>query len=320
MASSPTQQASDSARRRAYEMVRLGARQARDGQVLEDPQDAVGWPLTADTRDYLDRLLRDQGVVTDSGQGRAGGSVARVAMTDLVPAEPAPGLGQVTIRELLHRVVPATPIVQYRLASEDDQVLLVEQVVSLGDEPLFHAVGYSPVDTADHVSAAIRAIDRHPRSLDMAGLFLDFFGVPLGRVTVGIGAVRADLRTARLLKTEPDTATLVREFWQYDTVGRPRSYNFTQFRPDRVRLVVRQRMRHRASGASGAINTLLVLPGKETCPEQHGSCRATDVAIAIDRPVGRRCPPCPGPPRVMAAGPVASPTDRCLYKARHESG
>jgi hypothetical protein len=269
MALSTTQHAGSSARRRAYEMMRLQARQARAGQVLDDPEDSVGWPLTADTRDYLDGLLRDQGVVAGYGPGRVAEPVARVGMTDLVPAEPVPGLGRVTIRELLHRVVPATPIVQHRLATADDRVLLVEQVVSLGDEPLFHAVGYSPVDTADHVSAAIRAIDRHPRDLDMAGLFLDFFGVPLGRVAVGIGAVRADLRTARLLKIEPDTATLVREFWQYDAAGRPRSYNFTQFRPDRIRLVVRQRIRHRGGGASGAINTLLVLPGKETRPEQH---------------------------------------------------
>jgi DNA-binding GntR family transcriptional regulator len=170
-------------------------------------------------------------------------SPAAVALTDLVPVEPAPALGRVTIRELLHRVVPATPIVRQRLATEDDRVLLVEQVVSLGDEPLFHAVGYSPVDTADHVSSTIRALDRHPRRLDMDALFLELFGVPLGRVAVGVGAVRADLRTARLLKIEPGTATLVREFWQYDAAGRPRSYNFTQFRPDRVRLVVRQRMR-----------------------------------------------------------------------------
>jgi DNA-binding GntR family transcriptional regulator len=207
MASSATPPAGSSAHRRAREMMRLEARLAPDGQ--------------------------------------APGSVARVAITDLVPAEPAPGLGRVTIRELLHRVVPATPIVQHRLATEDDRVLLVEQLVSLGDEPLFHAVGYSPVDTAEHVSAAVRAIDRHPRDLDMAGLFLDFFGVPLGRVAVGVGAVRADLRTARLLKVEPDTATLVREFWQYDTAGRPRSYNFTQFRSDRIRLVVRQPIRPR---------------------------------------------------------------------------
>ena len=142
-------------------------------------------------------------------------------MTDLVPV--APALGRVTIRELLHRVVPATPIVQDRLGADNDQVLLVEQVVSLGAEPLFHAVGYSPADTADHVSATIRAVDRHPRGLDMAELFQVLFGVPLGRVKVGVGAVRADLRTARLLKIEAGTAILVREFLQYDVAGPART-------------------------------------------------------------------------------------------------
>src|ERR1700760_477644 len=131
--------------RRAYEMLRLEARLACGGQALEDPRDAVGWPLDAGTRDYLDGLLREQGIVVGSGGDRVAGPVARIAMTDLVPLEPAPGLGRVTIRELLHRVVPATPIVQHRLATEDERVLLVEQVVSLGDEPLFHAVGYSPM-------------------------------------------------------------------------------------------------------------------------------------------------------------------------------
>ena len=197
-----------SALRRDYEMMRLAARQARDNQMLEDLQDSAGWSLPAD-----------------------------MAMTDLVPV--APALGRVTIRELLHRVVQATPIVQDRLGADNDQVLLVEQVVSLGAEPLFHAVGYSPADTADHVSATIRAVDRHPRGLDMAELFQVLFGVPLGRVKVGVGAVRADLRTARLLKIEAGTAILVREFLQYDVAGRPRSYNFTQFRPDRVRFVAR---------------------------------------------------------------------------------
>ena len=177
-----------SALRRDYEMMRLAARQARDNQMLEDLQDSAGWSLPAD-----------------------------MAMTDLVPV--APALGPVTIRELLHRVVPATPIVRDRLGADNDQVLLVEQVVSLGAGPLFHAVGYSPADTADHVSATIRAVDRHPRGLDMAELFQVLFGVPLGRVEVGVGAVRADLRTARLLKIEAGTAILVREFLQYD-VGR----------------------------------------------------------------------------------------------------
>ena len=47
------------------------------------------------------------------------------------------------------------------------------------------------------------------------------------------------LRTARLLKIKAGTAILVREFLQYDAAGRPRSYDFTQFRPDRVRFVAR---------------------------------------------------------------------------------
>ena len=220
--------------------------------------------MPAEARDYVTGLLRRQGVICDAGTGRvAAGSVARVAMTDLVPVEPSAALGRVTIREVLHRVVPATPVVQHRLAMRDDRVLLVEQVVSLGDEPLFHAVGYSPVDTADRVSAGIRAIDRHPRALDMGELFLALFGVPLGRVAVGVGAVGADLRTARLLKIEPGTATLVREFWQYDADGRPRSYNFTQFRPDRVRLVARQRAGHRREA-----------PGRADGPDPAGESTA----------------------------------------------
>jgi DNA-binding GntR family transcriptional regulator len=189
--------------------------------------------------------LEHQACAIGAAARQAAGPPARMAMTDLVPVEPPPQLGRVTIRELLHRVVPVTPIVRDRLATDDDRVLLVEQVVSLGDDPLFHAVGYSPVDTAERVSAGIRAIDRHPHAIDMAALFLELFGVPLGRVAVGVGAVRADLRTARLLKIEPGAATLVREFLQFDADGRPRSYNFTQFRPDRVRLVARQRMRQR---------------------------------------------------------------------------
>jgi hypothetical protein len=223
--------------RRSYEMMRLAARQARDDQMIEDLQDSAGWSLPADTRDYLVGILGRHGIVTDARTGRVASSVAHMAMTDLVPV--APALGRVTIRELLHRVVPATPIVQDRLGADNDQVLLVEQVVSLGAEPLFHAVGYSPADTADHVSATIRGIDRHPGGLDMAELFQVLFGVPLRRVAVGVGAVRADLRTARLLKIEAGTAILVREFLQYDVAGRPRSYNFTQFRPDRVRFVAR---------------------------------------------------------------------------------
>jgi DNA-binding GntR family transcriptional regulator len=226
-----------SALRRDYEMMRLAARQARDSQLLEDLQDSAGWSLPSDSHDYLVGILGRHGVVTDAGGGQVASSVVHMAMTDLVPV--APALGRVTIRELLHRVVPATPIVQDRLGADNDEVLLVEQLVSLGTEPLFHAVGYSPADTADHVSATIRGLSRHPGELDMAELFQSLFGVALGRVAVGVGAVRADLRTARLLKVETGTGILVREFLQYDAAGRPRSYNFTQFRPDRVRFVAR---------------------------------------------------------------------------------
>jgi hypothetical protein len=223
--------------RRSYEMMRLAVRQARDREMLEDLQDSAGWSLPAESRDQLVSVLDRHGIVTDADTGQVANSVAYMAMTDLVPV--APALGRVTIRELLHKRVPATPIVQDRLGADNDQVLLVEQVVSLGSEPLFHAVGYSPADTAERVSAGIRAIDRHPRQLDMAELFQALFGVPLGRVEVGVGAVRADLRTARLLKIEAGTGILVREFLQFDAAGRPRSYNFTQFRPDRIRFVAR---------------------------------------------------------------------------------
>jgi GntR family transcriptional regulator len=237
-----TQSSIGSALRRDYEMMRLAARHAPGHQMIEDLQDSAGWSLPADARDYLVELLGRHGIVTGEGTGQTASAVVHMAMTDLVPA--AHALGRVTIRELLHRVVPATPIVADRLGPDSDQVLLVEQAVSLGDEPLFHAVGYSPADTAEHVSATIRAIDRHPRGLDMAELFQVLFGVPLGRVEVGVGAVRADLRTARLLKIEAGTAILVREFLQYDAAGRPRSYNFTQFRPDRVRFVTRHQRRN----------------------------------------------------------------------------
>ncbi|MFT4087694.1 MAG: UTRA domain-containing protein [Gordonia sp. (in: high G+C Gram-positive bacteria)] len=221
---------------RTYELLRMSARRrgrltSSDPFVIAEAELAPG--LSNDAAVQLER----QRVVAWDEDRWTPTPVVRMGIIDLVPTELPVSMGRLTIRELVHGIVPATPVVQGRLRNTDDRVLLVEQLVLVGDEPLFHAVGYSPLDTADHVSASIRRLDRHPTKLDMPGLFETFFGTRLGRITVGVSAVRADLRTSRLLRLEAGTATLVREFLQYDVEGRARSYNFTQFHPDRVRLV-----------------------------------------------------------------------------------
>jgi GntR family transcriptional regulator len=157
-----------------------------------------------------------------------------MGIAELVPSDLPPDAGSLTVREILHQIVPATTILQHRLQFDDDQVLMIEQVILLGGVPLFHAIGYSSVETADRVSRVLTGLDRHPRHIPLADVFEQMFGAPLGRVETTIEATRTEARITRLLQIEPTAATLVRELTAYDIHGRPRSYNFMHFRADRI--------------------------------------------------------------------------------------
>ena len=212
-------------------------------------------------------------------------------MTDLVPV--APALGRVTIRELLHRVVPATPIVQDRLGADNDQVLLVEQVVSLGAEPLFHAVGYSPADTADHVSATIRAVDRHPRGLDMAELFRSCSACLSGasrwesarcaRTCAPRGCSRSRPVPPSWCGSSCSTTWPAAALVQLHPVpAGPGQARGTA--PGHPRPGPGWEGLTWCRCPSGAINTLRASRGQVTRRAEHGSCRATDVAVSRHRP------------------------------------
>ena len=133
--------------------------------------------------------------------------------------------------------------------AENQQVLLVEQVVSLGAEPLFHAVGYIPGHRRSmfpRPSAASTGTGRPGHGRAVPG----HVRRALGRVAGSRRGARGSPH-ARLLKIEAGPPSWCASSCSTTWPGRPRSYNFTEFRPDRVRFVARHPAARACPGPDG---------------------------------------------------------------------
>jgi GntR family transcriptional regulator len=178
--------------RRAHDLIRASIRLGLDGgRPFQTEHQLVR--MMATSRNALRgamKLLADEGLLSRrAGQGtRVSGSILSVPLSESVPAA-----GEVVVRQLETHLVPATPVMRLRLRTDDEWILMNEQLVEVDGEPLMLRVAYCPqsrvpTDLVDHTAA-----NPTYEGAELAEIFPRLFGVELGRVENTVEAVPCEL-------------------------------------------------------------------------------------------------------------------------------
>jgi GntR family transcriptional regulator len=139
------------------------------------------------------------------------------------------------LEELDLKLVPATPVLQERLAIDADQVVLIEHLARVADVPLYVRVAYLPApEDVESFAERLRFVYAGQRSNSAA--LQDLYGVDAGDIELTVEAIPCDPRTAKLLGCQTGAPILVRERVLHDVDGRPRELSFTHLRGDRAAL------------------------------------------------------------------------------------
>ena len=229
----------DSEVRRLHDLLRAAVLRLRTGDEL--PSEAA---LTADhnatrgtVREAL-RLLRDEGLI----RRRQGLGTHAVTRTHVVGLEEAHGTitpsresllnMRMRARVLARELLPAPPIVAARLEiPRGEQVLLLEYVSLVDEEPIALATNYVAEPEASRIATAPFAFDWYA--------LLDAAGVRLGDSEFVWDAVAADATRAALLGVDAGQPLIGMEQVVHDPAGRPFNLAFIHLRGDRYRLASR---------------------------------------------------------------------------------
>lgn len=161
-------------------------------------------------------------------------SIAELPLLELLPiggwtrAEADPDRPSVSLEltELERATVLADEHIRSRLGIDDEHVLMREDLVSRGGEPLGVLVGYYPLDAPDLL------VDED----DQDGRLNAMRQVALSHVEATVEAVNCDERTAKVLKVAVGAAILVRETLVHGPDGRVGMLAYGHYRGDRVAL------------------------------------------------------------------------------------
>lgn len=161
-------------------------------------------------------------------------SISELPLLELLPvggwtrAEEDPERPSVALelRELERGTVLADEHIRTRLGIDGEYVLMREDLVTRGGEPLGVLVGYYPLDASDLL---VDAADRDGRLNAMRQ-------VALSHVEATVEAVNCDERTAKTLGIAVGAAVLVRETLVHGPDGRPSMLAYGHYRGDRVAL------------------------------------------------------------------------------------
>lgn len=194
-------------------------------------------------REALQRLAAE-GLV--ERRTRFGTSVAGRIMR-LPATEPWPvsrreldGDGEIVVRELEQRAVPATQLLCQRLGTPRyEQVLMTEHLVEVGEAPFCVRVSYRRMPPG-----LIPPAPRDPEAPMRPGppmrpedAFSHLRGPLLGELESSAESVAGEPRTSRLLDLPEESAILLRETFVRSADGSPFELAFTWYRGDRVAIV-----------------------------------------------------------------------------------
>jgi GntR family transcriptional regulator len=188
------------------------------------------------------QMLAAEGLVTR--QTRLGtsvsGKIAELPIVNIGIASVASAHDQ-NYEGITHEIIdlqyiPAPALIQNRLATTDEEVLLVESLLSLKSTPLYVTVGYICVGECSRqvLVDRVRELYRSPQDLDSSMLLL--YGKHFGHARTSIEATACDARTARLLGVAEGAPILFRDRVLYDEDGQPRDLSYSHLRGDRTAL------------------------------------------------------------------------------------
>jgi len=220
--------------RRAHDLIRASIRLGLDGgQPFKAEHELVRRMATSRNalREAL-QMLAAQGLLSRrAGQGtRVSAAIAPVSLDEAVPRGPG-----VMIHQLESHFVPATPVMRHQLRTDDEWILMSEQLVEVNGEPLMLRVGYCPQSRVrDGLVRLIRT--RAYPGAPVAEMFPRLFGVKLGTIENTIEAVPCEERSAGLLGIAVGAPVLVREMLLRGVDGVPYLLIYAHHRGDRVAL------------------------------------------------------------------------------------
>jgi GntR family transcriptional regulator len=225
-------------RRRAHDLLRAGIRAGVvERHLVEDALTASLWSSRNAVREAL-QMLVEEGLV--SRQPRHGTTVVRriasVPLEELMPPPTGkPGEATVRVEQLETRSVPINGVVAERLATDQETVVLSEQLLTIDDEPVSLRTAYLLTDLPpEQVAERLGVIDE--THMPSASAFERFFGVPNGEVESTIEALPAERETARVLGIPVGAPVLFRESVHRDGHGQPRMLVYAHYRGDRIAL------------------------------------------------------------------------------------
>ena len=142
----------------------------------------------------------------------------------------------VRMRLVEHALVAPSPLIKALMRTEEFAVSMLEQLGSIGEQPIFVRVSYHLVGDFESTARRLRTPSPEGSTLTTAESFRLHFGVDLLSNDVSIEAVRSDRRTATAMRVPVGTPMILRQMLLTDENGWVRELSFTHFRADRVTL------------------------------------------------------------------------------------
>jgi GntR family transcriptional regulator len=229
--------------RRAHDGIRAAIRIGllpRDEQLVEDSLVRSLATSRNAVREAL-RILAQEGlVVREPRRGTVvSGRILEISISELVPAgcDGADPLVKVGVEPVEHRVIPSTGLLRMRLETNEDEVLMIEQVATFEGEAIYVRTAYLRLGPTPQLLAE-RVTEQGHQLPPVGTAFESLFGVPIGDRDTVVEARSCDERTSRLLRIPEGSPVLMREVLLRDSGGTPRELSYTHYRADRVSLSI----------------------------------------------------------------------------------
>jgi len=142
----------------------------------------------------------------------------------------------VRMRLVEHALVAPSPLIKALMRTDEFAVSMLEQLGSIGDQPLFVRVSYHLVGDFEATARRLRTPSQEGATMTTEESFRLHFGVDLLANDVSVEAVRSDRRTATAMRVPVGAPMILRQMLLTDEHGWVRELSFTHFRADRVTL------------------------------------------------------------------------------------
>lgn len=213
--------------RRVHDLVRAAIRSGEfnPGDKLDELALITRFSSSRNAVREALQLLTEEGLLARSP--REGTTV--IAHVVELPIDDLIGDGladRISVERLSDQRVPSTPSIRAKLQLEADEVGAIEHLFKFDDRPIGVLINYYDAEIVQPLG--------WEGCPDMATVFPEVYGAPIGWVETSIEAQLCEPRTMRLLELTERVPVLVREQLTYDSFGRPRGLMYSHFLTGRI--------------------------------------------------------------------------------------